>query len=419
VLLVASVPIAVMNSYLGALTIAAWWNQRRHRDRQTPDAERRHRIAVLVPAHDEESIIGAMIDSAVAQRSPRSSFEVHVVADNCSDATARVAREHGAHVHERVDPTAPGKGPALGWAVERILAEESPPDAFVIVDADTTICEGFLSVVDAALAGEGRAWQSYYAVREPELSPATALRQAALALRHYVRPLGRIALGGSSGLYGNGMVFRAELLRTRRFSAHLTEDVEFQLELLLEGERVGFLPDARIEAEIPTTLAGATTQNERWELGRLQLARRFVPVLARRTLLGGEPGRIANGDALLDQLVPPLSVLAAATMAVTTATSAGVVASRGRSGRAGVALAWLSVGALGFHVIAGLRVARAPRAVYGALLGAPRAVAWKVALWLRVLLRPRGVSWQRTERNRGPGPGGQPPVGGGSVAVEG
>jgi cellulose synthase/poly-beta-1,6-N-acetylglucosamine synthase-like glycosyltransferase len=285
--------------------------------------------------------------------------------------------------------------------VERLLAGDDVPDAVVIIDADTIMAPGFLAEVDAALDGNGAAWQAYYSVREPELSAATALRYAALALRHYVRPLGRAELGASCGLFGNGMILRTELLRNRTFSAHLTEDVEFQLELLLDGQLVGFLPSAVVEAEMPATFAAARTQNERWELGRLQLAKRFVPELLRRSCRHGGHQRIAYADAALDQLVPPLSVLAAGTGAVVAGASIAMAARRS-SGRFGFRLAWASAVALAFHVIGGLRLARAPRSVYVALLQTPRLVVWKIALWVRVLVRPGSVSWRRTERNQPP-----------------
>ena len=394
-----SAPTAVVNGYLAGLTAVA--ADRARADRHTTPASDAppRRLAVLVPAHDEERIIGETIDSMLAQDYPSSSFAVHVVADNCTDRTADVAREHGAVVHERIDPVAPGKGPALGWLLERVLEEAEPPDGVVIVDADTSMGARFLAEANAALSGQGSAWQGYYSVREPELSSATALRYAALVLRHYVRPLGRTALGASCGLFGNGMVFRTELLQSRRFSAHLTEDVEFQLELLLEGELVGFLPEATVEAEMPTSLAASRTQNERWELGRLQLARRFVPELARHAIRGGPAGRAAYVDATLDQLTPPLSILAATTGGLSVASTMLGVATGWRWGRTGAVLAWLSAGALAYHVVGGLRLARAPGAVYRALLQAPRLVAWKVGLWLRMLVRPGTVEWRRTERN--------------------
>ena len=130
--------------------------------------------------------------------------------------------------------------------------------------------------------------QGQYRVRDPGASTAAALRSAALALRHHLRPLGRTALGGSCGLFGNGMAFRAEVLRARAWTDHLTEDIELQMELLLEGVLVAYAPDAVVEAEMPTTLEGARTQNERWERGRIELARRYVP-----RLVGARPGATA------------------------------------------------------------------------------------------------------------------------------
>ena len=79
------------------------------------------------------------------------------------------------------------------------------------------------------------------------------LRAAALTLRHHLRPLGRTTLGASSGLYGNGMAFSRELLEHRAWTNHLTEDIEMQMELLLEGTLVVYAPAAVIEAEMPAT----------------------------------------------------------------------------------------------------------------------------------------------------------------------
>ena len=109
--------------------------------------------------------------------------------------------------------------------------------------------------------------QAYYTVGNTDDSPATVLRTVALVLRHYVRPLGRTALGGSSGLFGNGMAFRAKVL-TDGGGRHLTEDMELRPQLLLYGTLVDFVLDATLRAEMPDTLHGSRTQHERWERGR-------------------------------------------------------------------------------------------------------------------------------------------------------
>ena len=181
----------------------------------------------------------------------------------------------------------------------------------MFLDADTIADPGFLRAVDATLKAGASVVQGHYAVRDQGSTPVVAFRAAALAARNFLRPLGRVMIGGTAGLYGNGMVFRADLMSSRSFSDHLTEDAELQLQLLEEGIKVSFQPAARIEAEMPSTLEAARSQHERWEGGRLDLARRHLPALVRRSVVGGPAGRVAYADAAFDQAVPPFSVVVA------------------------------------------------------------------------------------------------------------
>jgi cellulose synthase/poly-beta-1,6-N-acetylglucosamine synthase-like glycosyltransferase len=363
------------------------------------------RYAFLVPAHDEEAVIGAALSSFGALRAERERFDVHVVADNCTDRTASIVRESGWTVHERDDPTNAGKGPALNWLFDRVDAT-AEFDVVVVVDADTIVDPDFLSGLDAAFAHGARAVQGRYGVLAPESTPAVALRAAALAARHHLRPLGRTRLGASCGLYGNGMAFERELLRHRRWSGHLVEDHEFQLDLLADGILVAYAPGAKLEAEMPSTLDRSEAQHQRWELGRLQMLRRHAAGLARRTLVGGgAPGRIASADALLDLMVPPLSVLV---LTQTIGTSMSAVTAVARGGRHQWVAAVGALGALGLvaHVLVALRSVGTPRSTYRALVSAPALIWWKVRNYASVLSRPEQVEWRRTGRNSEPLPGG-------------
>ena len=149
--------------------------------------------------------------------------------------------------------------------------------------------------LERQLAAGALVVQGQYRVRDSGASPAAGLRAIALALRHHLRPLGRTALGGSSGLYGNGMAFRSSVLRGRSWSNHLTEDLELQMELLLDGIPVAYAPDAVVEAAMPSTLEASATQNERWERGRVELARRYVPRLLRRAIEQSGRARVGGG----------------------------------------------------------------------------------------------------------------------------
>ena len=123
--------------------------------------------------------------------------------------------------------------------------------------------------MDARLEHGAQAIQAYYSVLNAADSPVAALRYAALAAVHYLRPLGRAALGLSCGLKGNGMCFSAGVLAQfswRWFT--LAEDVEFHLALVNAGARVEFAPETTVLADMPVTLAQASSQNQRWERGR-------------------------------------------------------------------------------------------------------------------------------------------------------
>ena len=384
-LLVVEAVLGVLVGYLVLLTVAALL-ARRH---TVLSAEPRHRFAILVPAHNEERLLPDLLESLAALDYPKTLYDVHVVADNCTDRTAAIARRAGVHVYERFDTERVGKGHALNWLLAQI---KSPYDAIVIFDADTVVSPRFLRVMDARLAQGEKVIQGYYAVRDPARSWSVALRYAALAVLHYLRPLGRSVLGGTTGLKGNGMCLRADIAQRFAWSGSLTEDIEYHMELVLAGERVTFAPDARLEAEMPGTLRGAQTQNVRWERGRLQMVRAYVPRLLRMAF---RRRRFAPFDAAMEQLIPPTAVL---TALIGACTLAGVALGLLGAGWAG---AWAGLALLAgeaIYLIIGLLLARAPARVWLALLYAPVFVVWKVVLYLRVLAGRERQGWIRTER---------------------
>ena len=246
----------------------------------------------------------------------------------------------------------------------------------VVVPLSTAICP----------PGKG-----YYTVREPEQSTSTALRRGARP-RHYVRPLGRTALGARAACSATGWR-SVQGCSDSWFSAHLTEDIELQLDLLLDGELVGFLPDAVVQAEMPTSLEGARTQNERWEPGPPRSGASVRPP-ARAAAVDRPPHiQSPHADAVLDQLVPPLSVLAAGTALVTSAAILVQARTAARLGWFSRSRPSRSTSSPGCASVV-FRERSTP-----ALLRAPRLVVWKVGLWVRMLVRRGDVAWTRTGRN--------------------
>lgn len=382
-LVVLVAPVAL---YLMLLTILAPFGVRRRPRRAAPVA----RFAVLIPAHNEQTVIGRLFASLSELSYPRDLIDVAVVADNCADSTAAIARAWGARVFDRQDTEKVGKGYALAWLLDRLSAEgATTADAYVILDADSVVSPEFLSVMNDELQAGSTVIQGYYTVLPVAGRPAESLREGALALVHYLRPAAKNAVGASAGLKGNGMCFhRAVIERFGWPSAGLAEDVEFHLMLVSAGYRVTFAPEAVVRGEMPVSLAGSESQNLRWEAGRLTALRRHaLPLLG----AGLRQRNVAMLDAAVEQSVPPLS---APMLVASTVLAAAAV----------LRLRWTALAALGLllsfaaHITAGLALARVPVRVYRAFLHAPLYIAWKCALYARALFGRYEHRWIRTER---------------------
>lgn len=386
----AQLPLAGLVLYLDVLAIAATrWRPRAH-----PVAPQ-NRFALLVPAHNEELLLPRLLRSIAGLEYPRDRYDVHVVADNCTDRTATVASTAGAFAHVRNDTRDRGKGYALRWLLGIMAVQGLIYDAYVIIDADSIVSANLLAVFNAHLVRGDQAMQSYYGVLNYEESWPSALRYVALTLFNGLRPRGRDALGLSAGLRGNGMCFAAPIIQRFGWDAFtLAEDAEFHLVLVGAGVRVVYAGEATVLADMPTSLRQSQSQNVRWERGRLQLLRTHgLPLLADAVRLP-DPMRL---DAVAEGFVPPLSVL----MGLSCLNFAITAMLRLRA-------AWrLSVlvllGQVGYTFV-GLRLAGAGVRAYVALLMAPIYIIWKLWIYVVAAIGMRGKSqWVRTERNSASG----------------
>ncbi len=374
--------------YLLVLTLASVLRRRE----ELPPVPPSRRFAILVPAHDEETVIAEALGSLERMRYPRDLFDVHVVADNCGDRTAKIARSFARDlsvtVHERRDPSRRGKGYALRWIFDRLAAGPAY-DAYVVLDADCTASPNCLEAMNARFQLGAAAVQVWYRADAPDRSWVAGLRHVAFALTNYVQPLGKSALGLSCGLNGTGMALAASVLNECAWDSYsLAEDGEQHLKLVLSGRRVSFAPEASVASRMPATLAAARSQNLRWESGKLALARAYVSPLLRGGLAKGNPSAIA---AALGQLVPPLSVLTALSAA---ALAAGALL---RARRAVAASSAILAG-LVLHVVIGLVAARSPLAAYRSLVFAPAFILWKLPVYAAAAIGRGRQTWARTRR---------------------
>lgn len=199
---------------------------------QAAPAGQGHRFAIVVPAHNEAAVIERTVNSLLALDWPAAQRRIVVVADNCRDDTAALARVAGAEAWERQHDSERGKGYALRFAYERLLAEAGSGqavDAVVVVDADTEVSRNLLSAFAARIEAGAGAAQAFYGALNPKASWRTRLMTIALSLIHRLRGRGRERLGASAGLKGNGMMFTLDTLRRaphRSFS--LVEDLRIR-----------------------------------------------------------------------------------------------------------------------------------------------------------------------------------------------
>ena len=349
------------------------------------------RMAVVVPAHDEEVQIGASVRALRGELGP--SDRLLVVADNCQDRTATLAREAGAEVIERQDSSQQGKGFAISFGVAHLAA--APPDVVVLVDADCAVVRGRLSELAADALAAGTVVQADYLIRAPAGAAGMAAVNAfAILLRNRVRPLGLDRLARVCQLTGSGMAFPWPVLKAApAMRENLVEDMALGVELTLRGQPPRLCPEVRVQSELPSQARALLGQRRRWEHGQLDTMAAYVPRLLSAFLHRSE--RALLGLAL-DLLVPPLALLAMLQLALLVVT--GAAAGLGLASSLPLFLAALSV----VMVLVATSLAwwffgREVLSV-GAALRIPFYVLWKTGLYVSLLVRGKQKTWERTER---------------------
>jgi 1,2-diacylglycerol 3-beta-glucosyltransferase len=243
------------------------------------------RLLFLVPAHNEELLIGSCVRSLLGLRYPPERIAVCVIADNCSDATAQRARAAGGRCLERADLARPGKPRALAWALTRVSLDQS--DAVVIIDADTTVDPDFASALAQAGPVNGKALQAYFDVANSDDSCLTRMA-AVLAAANYraAYPLKRRA-GVNAPLLGNGMCIGADVLATHGWNAFtIAEDWELYALYTAQGVPIESVEGARLFAQEASSLGQSSTQRQRWTAGKLTVMSRQLAALIRSNRIG-------------------------------------------------------------------------------------------------------------------------------------
>ncbi|HEU0002900.1 MAG TPA: glycosyltransferase [Ktedonobacteraceae bacterium] len=393
-LLAIEIVIALPVLYLSILSISAILAARRLKKRAitVPSPSQRASFAILVPAHNEIAVLGQLLKSLASLDYPQERYTVYVVADNCTDATAELARATGrTEVYERFDQEKRGKGFALNWLIQKLDEDCLVYDAYIILDADSVVAPSFLQEMNKGLTRGAHALQANNNVLNFTESASTALRWIAMTLMNHVRPLGRNGIGCSSTLTGNGMCLsRSLLVRYPWQSFSLAEDYQYYLSLMQHGEKVLYMPEAIVRSEMPSTFAQMRTQDIRWEAPDNSQP---AWITAWKLLKAGVRKRdLIRIEAIAELLTPPLSYLAGSYLLV-------LVGSLLVGSLSHLIVSLVITGGLLCYFGTAIYLLRPPRTVFRALLHAPGFMLWK--LWVILVVRRRKkhtAEWVRTSR---------------------
>jgi len=349
------------------------------------------RLLFLVSAHNEELLIGECVRSLVGVDYPADRLIVVVIANNCSDRTAEMARAAGARVLERTDPVREGKPHALAWALERLRDE--PYDTCVIVDADSIAEPGFARGVNALGPMGENAAQAYFATWNEDESWLTLLAGIFARAKYEVLYPAKDRAGLNCPLTGNGMVFSAIPLKRDGWTAFsLTENWELYAEYTIKGRRIFFATGARLLSQEVRALRQGKSQRERWTRGRRAALRRYAGPLLRSDRIGW----LQKLDAVLELGLP--GPVVAASMALGLAGLGFLLV----GGGTGWLIAAVALGSQLPLVVATLAVTLRhphPGRVALALARLPVYAVWRVGVALGTWMGAANMSWTRTQRN--------------------
>ncbi len=359
----------------------------------------RKRFVIAIPAHDEAAGIVTTVRSCLALDYPASLYEVVVIADNCSDQTASLAKEAGARVVERFEPTKKSKGHAMAYLIDKLSqqGELDTLDALVVVDADSTADPLLLERFAQSLE-RGDDWiQCYDTVGNAGQSWRTRLMAYGFSLINGVMLRGQSALGLSAGFRGNGMCLSTRGLRRVPWTSYgLTEDLEYSWSLRIAGGRIAYVDDVAVYATMLSQGGKpAVAQRSRWEHGRQLLKRRMIRPLLNSPSLSW-PEKIA---ATIELAMPTISFLSCSYLLLALLTLISLSDLDTQRYRP---IFWYGIGLCYLITTLGLLVHAASPFFLGliplmyvlSLFYVPYYVAWKAAIWFQ----GRPTTWTRTKR---------------------
>ncbi|MED4603396.1 glycosyltransferase family 2 protein [Paenibacillus validus] len=275
ILLGLQILLAVIGGYQLLLSFFGWY-RRKNKANHAPQKS----FAVLVAAHNEEQVVGALIENLKTLDYPKELYDIFVICDNCSDNTAQIARDMGVHACERKNPKLRGKGYAIEWMLKELWKMPRQYDAIVMFDADNLVNPDYLTHMNNDLCNGSKVIQAYLDTKNPHDSWITAAYAITYWYCNRLWQLPRTNLGLANYLGGTGMCFETNLLKEMGWGAtSLVEDLEFTMRCVMRGVNPTFNYDAKVYDEKPLTFKASARQRLRWMQGHFDVARRyFLPL---------------------------------------------------------------------------------------------------------------------------------------------
>ena len=259
--------------------------------------EKTNKFMAIIPAHNEEAVVENLIMSLQKQDYPRDSYDIYVIADNCTDDTAKIAKKAGAIVYERFDSMHKTKGAALNWFLAQKIEEDAPYDAFCIFDADNIVDVNFLKNMNKKLCQGETVVQGYRDIKNPTDSWVTAGYAIFYWTMNRFYHLARYNIGLSPLINGTGFIVRFDQVKPEGWNTKtLTEDIEFSLKQIIRGRKLGWARDAIVYDEQPVGFKQSWSQRSRWTVGHIQCMGEYTKKLA---LAVKEHKTVMNFDGLL------------------------------------------------------------------------------------------------------------------------
>ena len=270
--------------------------------------DKQHRFMTIIPAHNEEKVVVNLIESLKKLDYPKDLYDIYVIADNCTDKTAEVAKKAGAIVYERFDEAHKTKGHALQWFLAQKIEEDAPYDAFCIFDADNIVDENFLKVMNKKLCQGEEVVQGYKDIKNPSDSWVSAGYAIFYWTMHRFYHLARYNIGLSPLMNGTGFMVKFDVIKPQGWNTKtLTEDIEFSLKRIIEGKKLGWARDAIVYDEQPVGFKQSWTQRSRWTVGHMQCLKEYTKPLAEAVV---KNKTVMNFDGLLYMLgTTPMLIL--------------------------------------------------------------------------------------------------------------